>query len=418
MMDDNTLIVGLDLCNDFTQISYYNELTYEVESIYCGEEKNEFMIPTALAVTEREKDWLFGDDALRCGEQGNGLVITQFLDSEHKSYTIYDSVFDRTQLLEKYLRKVLLLLKREFPTKSIKRLVVTIRNLDLLLIENIYSALESLGLFKDRVHVISHEQSYLNYALSRKKELWMNDIGLFEINEKGLMYYQISMDRRAEPMLVGVKTKDFTDTLSYDMVQNRAAELQYVFKNIYSGVLHKQIISTIYLTGPGFSEEWLGPCINDLCAGRRVFIGQNLYCFGACITARNEANENGAVNYAYLSNEALAYSVSMNLYTKGRMNEVTLVPTATPWYEVKRSFQVILDGETELQFIIRDAISHTTTTRIIALDGLEPKMVRSTRVEIRLRSTKNHELIIDVKDIGFGEKYPRSNRIWETIINV
>ncbi|MDO5294330.1 MAG: DUF5716 family protein [bacterium] len=417
-MDDNKLIVGLDLCNDFTQISYYNELAYEVESIYCGEEKSEFMIPTALAVTKDSKDWLMGDEALRCKEEGNGLVVTDFIDEKFESYMIYDTVFYRTQLLEKFLRKVLLLLKREFPTKSIKRLVVTIRNLDLVLIDNIYDALENLGIRKDRVHVISHEQSYLNYALSRKKELWMNDIGLFEINEKGLMYYQISMDRRAEPMLVGITTKDYTDKLSYEMVQRRSEGLQYIFKNIYSSVLHKQIISTIYLTGPGFSEEWLGPCINDLCAGRRVFIGQNLYCFGACITARKEIKEDGMVQYAYLSNEALPYSVSMNLYTKGKMNEINLIATATPWYEVKRKFQVILDGETELQFIIRNAISHTTTTRIIALDGIEPKMNRSVRVEIRLECTRKHELIIDVKDVGFGEQFPGTNRIWETIITV
>lgn len=417
-MDDNTLIVGLDLCNDYTQMSYYNETTYEVESVYYDESQSEFMIPTILGVTKDGKEWCIGEGAVRLANSQEGQAVTNFIDGKQEIFTIYGTEFDKSQLLEKYLRKVLLLLKRVFPTKSIRRLVITIRKLDLALIDQIYEALSGLGLYKDRVHVISHEQSYLSYALSRKKELWMNDVGLFEINEHGLMYYQISMDRRTEPMLVGITSKDFTDRLSSDYASKSAEELQYTFKNIYSTVLHKQVISTIYLTGPGFHEEWLGPCVNDLCAGRRVFIGQNLYCYGACYTARNELKGEDGIKYAYLSNEALSYSVSMNLYSEGKVSERCLVPTATPWYEVKRAFHVILDGERELQFIIRDAISHTTTTRIIALDGLDPKMNRSARVEVRLESTKDHALIVDVKDIGFGEQFPGSNRIWEEIITV
>ena len=351
-------------------------------------------------------------------EKGEGQVVAGFIDARQATFTMYETEFGKEVLLEKYLRKVLLLLKRKFPTRSIRRLVVTVRTLELTLIEQIYEALGALGIYKDRVHVIGHEQSYLSYALSRRKELWMNDVGLFEINSDGLMYYQISMDRRAEPMLVGITKKDFRNRLSSNYEEMSPEELRYIFKNIYSTVLHKQVISTIYLTGPGFQEEWLGACVNDLCAGRRVFIGQNLYCYGACYAARNELKGDEGLQYAYLSNEALSYSVSMNLYSKGKVSEQCIVPTGTPWYEVKRAFHVILDGENELQFIIRDAINHTTTTRIIALDGLETKASRSARVEVRLDSTEQHELIVDIKDIGFGEKFPGSNRIWEMIITV
>ena len=417
-MEQNTLIVGLDLCNDYTQISYYDEANYEVESIYYDLDNQDFMIPTVVGVTKDGKDWVIGDEAQDMAEKGEGQVVAGFIDARQATFTMYETEFGKEVLLEKYLRKVLLLLKRKFPTRSIRRLVVTVRTLELTLIEQIYEALGALGIYKDRVHVIGHEQSYLSYALSRRKELWMNDVGLFEINSDGLMYYQISMDRRAEPMLVGITKKDFRNRLSSNYEEMSPEELRYIFKNIYSTVLHKQVISTIYLTGPGFQEEWLGACVNDLCAGRRVFIGQNLYCYGACYAARNELKGDEGLQYAYLSNEALSYSVSMNLYSKGKVSEQCIVPTGTPWYEVKRAFHVILDGENELQFIIRDAINHTTTTRIIALDGLETKASRSARVEVRLDSTKQHELIVDIKDIGFGEKFPGSNRIWEMIITV
>ena len=407
MRDENTLIVGIDLGNKTTQLCYYNDTTFEVETVCYDKENQTYMIPTVLAATADQRDWFFGEEAQRRAKEENGIVFVNFIEEAQEN---------RAFLLEKFLRKVLMLLKRDFPNKSIKRLAITIRELELPLIEDIYKALEGLGINKDRAHVISHEQAYLSYALSRKKELWMNDVGLFEMDEHGLKYYQISIDRRVEPMLVGIQTKDFTQTLPYSYVEGNVEELQYAFKTIYETVLHKQVISTIYLTGPGFSEAWLGPCLNDLCAGRRVFIGENLYCFGACYAARNEVKGEGATKYAYLSNEALPFSVSMNLYSNGRVSEMCIIPTATPWYEVKRSFQVILDGEKELQFILRDPISHTATTRIIAVDGIETPIERSIRLEIRLESSKDHQLIVSVKDVGFGGVRPSTNRIWETII--
>lgn len=418
MSDKRTLIVGLDLGQETTQISFLNQKNNLVESIFVDQEKQENSIPTALAVTQDGKEWLIGKEALDYGHYQREQLLEGFLYKKETEFEIRGTRVSKLFILEKYLRKVLLLLKREFPEHSILKLVVTIKELDVELIEQLYQALAGLGIHKDRVRIISHARSYLYFALSQKKELWMNDVALFDLDEDGLMYYQISVDRRNRPMVVALRTKAFNEVLAYEMVQNRVEGLEYIFENIASSVMHKQIISTIYLTGKGFYGDWIRPSLKSLCSGRRVFIGQNLYCFGACYAAREDAFGEYFSEFAFLSEESLPISVSMKVYSHAMNGEMILIPTAIPWYEAKKTIHVILEDEEELQFTIRDIAKRTSQTRIISLDGLDHRMEKGTRLEIRLDCVNNQALVITVKDLGFGDICPSTNRIWEQVITV
>lgn len=66
-------------------------------------------------------------------------------------------------------------------------------------------ALNRIGIGEDRYVIQLHQQSYMYYALSQKKELWLNDVALFEFGRDGLFYSQIHIDRRNIPYIVGVK---------------------------------------------------------------------------------------------------------------------------------------------------------------------------------------------------------------------
>ena len=47
----------------------------------------------------------------------------------------------------------------------------------------------------------------------------------------------------------------------------------------------KRIVSSVFLTGEGFENNWYPTSLRVLCNGRRAFIGNNLYSKGACYTA-------------------------------------------------------------------------------------------------------------------------------------
>ena len=54
------------------------------------------------------------------------------------------------------------------------------------------------------------------------------------------------------------------------------------FRHFIQGVFNKKHVSSVYLTGEGFENNWYPNSQKVLCNGRRAFIGNNLYSKGAC----------------------------------------------------------------------------------------------------------------------------------------
>lgn len=421
-----TLYAGLDLCDRFSQLCCFNERIFEPEEI--ERKPGLSMIPTVLAVKEDTKEWFFGEDAIELSKKREGCLVERILEriAKNEEFLIYGTAFTGIQILEKYFRKTLSLLKQYYPNDTIKRLVVSVSEMDMQVIRVIYKALQKMGIEKDRAQVISHEQAYLYYSLSQKKELWMNDIGMFDFDYKGLTYHQISINRRTLPMVAGVTHKDFTETLSYDLLmeQGNNGGIDYIFENIAKSVLHKQIISTVYITGAGFEGSWAAEVLKELCVGRRLFAGQNLYTKGACYAAReleNVQEDNGQgklKDFIFLSREMVPCSITMKLYHNASVEEMLLIKAGMPWFEATIRITIIPDQEDELEFSVRDVMKRTQTSHIISLGEIKGRPNKTTRLDIHIHFTDIKTFIIGIKDRGFGELYPTSNRIWEKTISL
>lgn len=418
------LLVGFDLCDDFSQISCFNTKLFEPESICFKDDQSRYLIPTVLGVHNNTKEWYFGDEAIEMAKRQEGVLIENILKSiiDNKPINIYNSTFTGVQILQKFFKKSFTLLKGYYPSEAIKKIVVTIRKVEPNLINTIYMALKNIGIEKDRVLVQSHEQSYIYYALSQKRDLWMNDVGLFELDEEGLKYYQIIIDRKMQPFIAIVYDKDFKDILTYSMVKNRdyKEDIEYIFENIAQKALYKQIVSTLYMTGKGFEGNWASEVLKKLCVGRRVFKGLNLYTKGACYAARELELEGAGKfkEFKFISDEIVTYDVMLKVYSDAAINHLSFAKAATAWYEIDHSFEVILDNENEIEIIFKHIMRKEAFSHVIILDGLAKRENKMTRVSIRVRFLDALTCVISVKDLGFGEFAMTTNRIWERVISL
>lgn len=422
MSGKGTLLVGLDLCNDFTQISCFSNITYEPESICLTEDKSKYLIPTMLGVKVDNREWIFGEAAVEKAKKGKCVLIENIIEkaANQEETTVFDVNYSPEFLLEKFLKKVLTLLKREYPNDSICKLVITVEKPQLSLLKNIYGALEKIGINKDRASIQSHKQSYFYYALSQKKELWMNDVGLFEFNEEGLSYYQIALNRKTSPMVVSVHEKNFSDNLSYNMIRNHEDKkhIGEIFDTISKRALYKQVISTIYVTGKGFDGDWSEKVLKSLCVGRRVFLGQNLYTKGACYAAREYSGKGKLESFLFLGEEMIQSDVMLRLYHNAKLEDVMLAKTGTPWYEVRKDIRLIPDNENELEIVVQNLMKRTKVRHLITLDGLRNSPNRTVKLQVKVRFLDITTCVVKVKDCGFGEFYPSSNRIWEKTFTI
>lgn len=405
------LIVGYDLCEDFSQISCYSYKSMEPITLSVGKgDDSDCPIPTALCVKTDTKQWLFGEEAIDCAKSGEGILVDHLLTKIRTGETIelYQTEFTGVALLEKFMRKSLTLIKSFFPTEPISKLVVTIRDTEPLLVEKILEALALLGIGKDRVVVMSHASAYLYYALCQDRSLWMNDVGLFDYNETGLYYHQIHFNRRVKPMIAALTKNDLSSNLDDKLLKQKNNNIAYIFENAANTVLYKQIVTTLYITGSGFEGGWADGVLKNLCAGRRVFSGQNLYSKGACFAAKEMSGDQSIGDVFLLNDDMVTTSISVKVYCDTRFKEITMVEAGDIWYEVNKSLEVIPEGKAELDITLNNIMTRACVREKLLLNQFPERPDRTTRLAIHFSCKDKSTAIIKVTDLGFGEFFPET----------
>ncbi len=420
MNEERQLLVGIDLGRTISQISCFDSKLYEPVPIgrTHGTER-EYEIPVVFAINRKNNEWLWGTDALEAGEDFIHLdnILERIVSTDKFEITGY--TFHSKEVLKRFLLKELSLLKEYYPNDTIKKLVISLEDRDSKAMPIIKDACGELGIMEDRLVVQSHKQSYMYYAVSQPKELWINNVGMFEYNTGGLSYSQISIDRKNVPYIVGVDKKDLSDVMPYSiLLENDDIRIKYSFINVANTALHKQMVTTIYVTGTGFEGKWASDALKELCAGRRVFRGQNLFTKGACYAAREFADKGKLEGFIFLDEDMITSDILIRTYHNAEFGEVVLATAGSRWNEVDSSIDVIPDDEEEIQIITRNVLLHEAKAHILSLSGFTGRENKMTRFTVRIRFASKNTCIVTLKDNGFGEFCPSTNRIWERYIDI
>ena len=413
MSDERTLIIGMDLCDEATQLAVYDRELMEPVLIGQSEDNPDALIDTAVIFEEREPivDIL---SKVRTGES---------VESGGKKVEI-------ERVLAYFFRKTLALTRTRYPGEKIRYLVITVPTMDKDFVDRIYEALALIGLENDRVKIIDHKRSYMYYVLYQKKELWTNDVGLFDYDGTRLIYEQLKIDRSHHPALVGVTERDFTeafvveeeletensmdDMISIDEEMMKPGPSRgTVFENIVGSALRGQYISSLFMTGDGFEEEWADDVFPRLAVGRRLFRGRNLYVSGATYAAKEFGDTRRLDDYVVFAPDMVPEKLFMEVYEAGRVQEVVLAEAGDPWFEVDTEVDLIPDGDTEITIHAKPVFDGEEKQYVLSIDPVLGKNARLCRLGLRVRFESADKPIFTIRDKGFGETMPGSNRVWE-----
>ena len=258
MPEGRPIVIGFDLSPEMTQIAV-SRGGEEPESVSVSSTSGQFLIPTVLCVRNDSGDWLFGEEAIRCKNRNAGVFIDDLLGKAEREESVYirDVEYTPRNFLERFFRKIMVVLRQKYTSDSVEHVVVSMRDPSDKLIQMVTDAMETTGIRRDHIRVRSHLQNFMFYAVCQKKELWVNDVGLFEFNENGLTYTQLSTAKKIAPITVTAQITDLSTLLDNNMLETMPDnQLAYCFRTITDKVLYRQILSTIYVTGKGFEGAW------------------------------------------------------------------------------------------------------------------------------------------------------------------
>ncbi|MBQ8627506.1 MAG: hypothetical protein IJ419_15285 [Agathobacter sp.] len=396
--------IGIDINDRYAMISYYQLNMAEPETVSTIAGSEYYQIPTLLAKRKNVGQWYYGDDARKMAKTSEVICVDSLLKRavNGENIRIEDETYEAWELLALFLKKVMDLPKKLGNAAACDRLILSVERLSRANMEVFWKIAPKLGLLPEQFMVIDHKESFYYFALSQPDSLWIHDVYLFENDGKNIHYYGLKRNTRTTQQVVSIK-----ESIKTPMEDNKDAEflalLQKAFEN--------QIITTVYLVGEGFEGGWMKDSLTYICRGRRAFMGNNLYCKGACYAGfLRDHGENW--NCIYMGENEMKFNLSLKIRDKGELSFYTLISAGKNWFESKGECEVILSGSGEIDFWKQLPNSREAVIETLELTDLPSRPDRTTRLRITATPVSDEKIEVKIRDLGFGEIYRGTDKVW------
>ena len=404
------LVIGLDLNDDYTQIC-------------CYDKEKSWTIPTVICRRKEEEVWLSGEEAYAATLLGEGVIVDKLLKMAAKdgTSTIGGICYGGGTLLKLFIEKMVGYPRKEFGTDEVAQLVITLQSVDCRLLDTLMYCADYLEIPRDRVHVISHTEGFIYYVLSQKKELWTNQVGLFELSGERLCYYEMKVQRGMRRNMVQAEAQNQEEAFNLDILDSPSGSrlADKILTACGEKLLNRKLFSTVFLTGKGFErQDWAGGFMRLICNRRKVFVEPCLFARGAAFKGADYTHQETSYPYVFICEGRLKAEVSLKVMRRGRENQLVVASYGDNWYESKSSMDLIVDGQKEIEFIISPLDSKKQKLVRIPLAGFPERPPKTTRIELKVAFTDEGTMTMSIRDKGFGELFPSSGAVVKQEVNL
>lgn len=431
MNKKDKIVIGFELGNSFSQVSYCmpTQSMPDTFSFVVGEEQ--YNISTVLC---RKKDvqggfsWVVGKDAIHLSKSGQGTLVEDLvlLAKNSVSIRVGDEEFEAEYLLEIFVKKVLNQVLAYVGKDDIAVIAFTLKDMNTTLMEMLKRIVSRIR--KQSVEVIfcNHEDCFFQYIIHQPQEMWIHDVILYDYRNDGIHSQILQMNRKTNPVACFVETENFPQMKMHDMHGMKENEKEAFYKQLDEALLEilknqceGRLISSIFLLGDNFANDWCKESLRYMCKGRRVFQGNNLFSKGACYAAREKNIPSTLSNsYIYLSNEKLRANIGM-VCDKGREEiYLPILNAGTNWYEAKAEFDVMLVKNNIITLTIVPIDGGKKRIAKISLEGLKVRGNKTNRINLKFYMDDNKSVKIEIEDKGFGELFPSSGQVWKECLPI
>ncbi|PST34169.1 DUF5716 family protein [Enterocloster lavalensis] len=397
------LVIGLDLNDDYTRIS-------------CYDEEKSWTIPTVICRKKQEEVWLAGEEAYACTLVGEGVIVDKLLKMVRKdgTSTIGGIRYTGRELLNLFVRKMLEYPMKEFGENEVDQLVISLQQVDAKMTDTLMYCADFLGIPREKVHVISHMESFVYYVLSQKKDLWTNQVGLFDLSNQRLCYYEMKVQRGLRRNMVQADSENMEEAFNLDILDSPSGSrlADRILCSCGERLLSKKLFSSIFLTGKGFDRtDWAGEFMKLVCHRKKVFAEPVLFARGAAYKGADCRQSATSYPYIFICEGRLKTEVSMRVVRGQKEGSLVLASYGDNWYESKSTMDFILDDQNEIEFTITPLDSKKKKLVRIPLTGFPKRPPRITRIQMSLAFLDERTMVTVIRDKGFGELFPASDAV-------
>lgn len=408
------IFLGLDLCKKNIQMSYYKEDKQEPESICQLNNTETYQMPNVMFFSEKEETWHVGNEVSNVRFLEEGTMIEDVLENVDSSEHVMVKNKDYT-----YEELLLILLKThidEFISRwedgKLCALTVALETYQPKVYKVLGRLREELKLSKEQFYIMSHENAFFQYVMNQDEKLRNNSVAMFEYGTEGMEYYRIDKKYQGKTEIFYMQREDMKTELPYGMLFEDVEQLDTHFADIARVKMKETYISMVYLTGPGFNDQWIEESTKVLCDGRRVFMGQNIYTKGACYHAKLGAYEKDK-DCILCTEESMPLDIGISVGdTEGRNYFYPIAIGGREWYNMKGKATLFLDDTNRVDLVYQDKVTKEIKKEVIEIHGLPKRPPKTTKLSLEIELFDERTGAIVIRDVGFGKIYPTTNKIY------
>ena len=411
-------VLGIELGETYCQISYYDEEKHEPETVEAAVDV--YQIPLVLGYTRDH--WIYGREAEKLAmiDQSSTVDLLYARALEREEVTIGINTFDAVELLAKFIRMA------SFKFRHIEYLAFSVEKTNREISGILKRVGELVGVPKENVYVQDFKESFCHYMFYQPKELWQYESALFYCDRNEIRAYMLRKLRTitgtGNEMFVTVDevaSAQMEELAAIYPVLNvdKARDADERFKSFIQSVFDKKVVSSVFLTGEGFENNWYPGSLKVLCNGRRAFLGNNLYSKGACYSAYRKWKDEEE-SPVYLDETKMMEQICLRMRVRGKEGWYPIVEWGTHWYESDGTWEVLLEDTSDIEIHIESLANGELEAETISLEGLPNRSDYALRLQIQTRFLDERTCRITFEDVGFGEFFPPSNFKAEKIIHL
>lgn len=410
-------ILGYDLNEKNCQISFYDEGKDEPETLEAAVDN--FQIPLILGY--KKDHWVYGREAKRLVDVNAAMVVTDLFNKavHREKVHVGGKLHDAVWLLAKFVSLTL----EKFDDIDCITFTTPYTNIDMS--KMLKGIGHHLGVEKDRVYVQDYKESFCHYMFYQPKELWQYESALFYCDEQKMnacMLRRLNTVSHGNGMFVTVDEVANAHMKELEAIYpvlnvDKAKDADESFKAFIQNVFEKKVVSSVYLTGEGFENNWYPNSLKVLCNGRRAFLGNNLYSKGACYTSLRKSRDydEGPV---YLDDTKMTEQICLRMRINGKEGWYPVVSWGTRWYEADGQWEVILEDTSDIEIHVETLAGEELQVETVSLEGLTERKDYSLRLQVEVMFLDERTCRLTFKDIGFGEFFPATDFQTETVIHL
>lgn len=400
--------MGIDITKEYMQISCQEHPGAEPVSVSVSNDEKKYLIPSVVYYRKENDTWYIGDEALFNSNS-----------DKRECYRFEKNIKNDITLLSRLIEGLIELGKKAADFENVEIICVAVSDCDLSITKNIFEAFSMLGYDEDKIRVINHDEAFVYYTINQKKELWTNDVALFDFTGSQLKYRRIHEIKGKNPPVLSVIKEDLSNDIYGELLETdsgrRRADssmLEYIQQEF-----KKNIVCTVFLTGEGFYDDWYEESLKEMLGSRRrVFKGYNLFVKGACYAALKKYQGVTEKKHIFQCSGRTGADIGLLINNQGKNMVISLSQAGTNWYEAGAKAECILDNVTKINIVVVSAIDGASKNQTIDLSGFPERPNKTTRVRIVLAYEDDDTFNIVVEDMGFGEIFNSSGkRVKKTI---